>query len=501
MTDTPPGRLREIASRYGAASTSPWRWGDDGLEHSGPMQYLVLALPHAHVTQSRGADLDLIENAPTDIAYLLNLVAQLELDLSVAERNLSEVTESAVQPLRQPPADATPDRIAKLEAALEVVAAREALNSAAQRQVEALVTLAHDGWGIIAAAENFKYQLVGGHYSEPIGPQDWRNAATEWRDRFHVLVGTLPAEHAPAPIDPHAMCAHETVKLRGERDRLADEIERLRGIVRSMEADHAAQQASWQPQINELTIERDAASRQLAACRNAQTELERQLHEANEELHVLRSSDTLEAVAAHAGLRNLVMRFEVDGGGMHAYARVPVADLNTWKIVVGDQDTKRSTKRIVATTPSLMADAGIAAMCAPTPAPQAPAGKVGPRGCRGYAEADEGRFVYCDQEWPHLRVTDPDNDTGDLYDHCNVTWGVYFNQQRGELPPQAPWQGPGWTLGHVRQFVAAYPDWSDDAEVTAIVPERPREWAYDGSGLYCPPFLTALKVDDPRDFL
>lgn len=423
MTDH-TGRLREIASRYGAASTSPWRWDNDGLHHSGQMQYLVLALSHPYLTQSRSADLELIENAPADIAYLLNLVAQLELDLSRAEQQSAEIREAVTvpQPLRQfeQQIEIQPalDRAAKLEAALEVVAAREALNR---------------------------------------------------------------AELDARPQDQHTMCAAEMLKIRGEFNRAADEVERLRGIVRSMEADHAARQARWQPQINELTIERDAASRQLAACRDAQTELERQLREANEELHTLRSSDALEAVAAHAGLRDLIGRFETDGGGLYAAARVPVAALNAWRIVVGDQDTERSTKRIAMTPP--------------------PAGGA-PRYCRGYVEVDEGYFVHCDQVWPHQRVTDPEN--GQSYDHCNLTEGTYFNQRRAQVPAIADDSTEIatslWTLGHVRQFLAAYPDWADDQPVEAVLPLRPSGWAHDGSGLYQNRLL-GLTMDDPRDFL
>lgn len=502
------GRLQQIAARYGAASTSPWSWGDEGLEHSGQMQYLVLALPFAHLTQSRGADLDLIENAPADISYLLNLVAQLEVDLRRAEQEGAEIRQAVTmpQPLRQfeQQADVQPvlDRAARLEAALEVVAAREVLNAAARDHVLVLVTLAHDAWGLIANAEDFKHELVDGQ-SVPIGDEQWRQAATAWRDRFHRLA----VAHGPVRISAddqptnHDRCGERYNELLSQFNRLADELERVRDAYRHQEASHETERARWVPQIGELTTERDAANRQLVACRHAQAELERELDatrrakqenderfqlrigELDEELNVLRSSDALEAVAAHAGLRDLAGRFEVDGGGMHATARVSLADLNAWKIVVGDQDTKRSTKRVA------------------TAVAQPPTQEVGVRGCRGYTQADEDYFIYCDQEWPHLPMADPDSDTGDLYDHCNLTWGKYFNQQRGELPPQAPWQGPGWTLGHVRQFVAAYPDWSDDAPINLVVPERPRAWAHDGSGLYSPPFLVLLTVDDPRDFL
>lgn len=285
MTSVPLGRLREIAARYGAASTAPWRWGNDGLEHSGQMQHLVLALPHPYLTQSRAADLELIEHAPDDISYLLGWVAQLEHDLSVAERNLSEIQDvvTTPQPLRQfeQQVDVQPvlDRAAKLEAALEVVAAREVLNSAARDQVVPLVTLAYDAWGVIADAENFKHILVDGQ-PVPIGSQEWRDAAHRWRDRFHQLT----TASGPAPVlTSEQPTNHERYDgLVSEFNRATDEIERLRGIVRSMETDHAQQQARWQPQLDELTSERDAASRQLAACRDAQTELERQLRKVDD---------------------------------------------------------------------------------------------------------------------------------------------------------------------------------------------------------------------------
>lgn len=283
MTDLLPGRLAEIAGRCAAATSAPWQWTNYGLEHESLedgalLRRMVLALPHPHLTQARGADLEFIGNAPADISYLLTLVTQLEQDLTRAEQRLSEVTEAAVQPLRQAAdrIDIQPvlDRAAKLEAALEVVAVREALNR---------------------------------------------------------------AELDRRPAADHVMCARETVRLRAERDQLADELERARDAHRRQQASHDAIRARWQSQLDELTIERDAASRErreaeLEAARlreeNAQLEAARgeaavaqseyharmrqQVNDAHEraaklqaEVHVLTSSEALQSVAAHAVLREV----------------------------------------------------------------------------------------------------------------------------------------------------------------------------------------------------
>jgi len=282
------GDLNEIVARCEAASAAPWRWTNEGLTHSGAMQYLVLNLPHPYLSQSRAADLELIEHAPSDLRCLLELVADLRERVRYAETRLSDaanLTHKAQAAAGQLGQDLQHmvhtqpllDRAAKLEAALEVVAAREVLNSAARGRVDALIELAHTAWTIIAAAENFKHELVDG-VSRPIGPQDWRNAATEWRDRFHVLTGVLPLQHAPAAaVDPHAVCASEVVKVRGDFNRLADELERVRDVHRQQRANHDAERARWQPQIDGLTTERDAASRE-------RREAEVRAHEAQQAL-------------------------------------------------------------------------------------------------------------------------------------------------------------------------------------------------------------------------
>lgn len=64
--------------------------------------------------------------------------------------------------------------------------------------------LLHDAWTVIANAENFKHELrcesshcvEGQHVFDleapvAVGPEDWRDAATRWRDRWHATLPTV----------------------------------------------------------------------------------------------------------------------------------------------------------------------------------------------------------------------------------------------------------------------------------------------------------------------
>lgn len=526
------GRLRAIASRYGNASTPPWKWGNEGLQHSGPMRYLVLALPYAYTTEHRAADLEFIENAPDDMAFLLNLVAQLEQDLARSERRLAEVTEAAGRPGEglQQAVNVQPllDRAAALETALQVVAAREVINSMARQELAALVTLAHDAWGLIAAAENFKHNLVGGT-AEPIGPREWRNAATQWRDRFHVLTSALPAEHAPAVPDPHAMCASEVVKIRGDSNRLADELERVRDAYRQQQANHEAERARWQPQIDELTIERDAAARdrraaeveaerlreelrqleaeqtdqgvriseyhaqmrkqitdaheetakvaeELAATQRAKREnderFQLQAKELQEQLAVATASEAVGAVAAYALLREAATVLQRPAG--QDLGREQRRDLLARIGIVIGEDLQPQLPKAVTHWPP-----------AATPYGGCPASLV-----------DGGRTIWCGTPWPHQPLQSENGD----FDHGNEAEGVLWNIDRSCAPQVEPDLRHPWTLGHLRRTVDAYPDFADDAFVQATVPNRPIGWAHDGSNHYTHDLL-GLHVQDPREFL
>jgi hypothetical protein len=87
----------------------------------------------------------------------------------------------------------------------------DAMITAQQHRAATLAAgdLLHDAWGIIANAENFKATTVCAHrhcaereheivigMTEPIGDQQWRDAATAWRDRWHKYMDAVP----PAPL-------------------------------------------------------------------------------------------------------------------------------------------------------------------------------------------------------------------------------------------------------------------------------------------------------------
>jgi hypothetical protein len=72
----------------------------------------------------------------------------------------------------------------------------------------------HDAWTIIANAENFKHELrceashcvEGEHVFDleapvPVGPEDWRTAAADWRDRWHATLPKLLPTPRPATTE------------------------------------------------------------------------------------------------------------------------------------------------------------------------------------------------------------------------------------------------------------------------------------------------------------
>jgi hypothetical protein len=79
---------------------------------------------------------------------------------------------------------------------------------------KALRELLHDAWTVIANAENFKHDLrceashcvEGAHVFDmaapiPVGPEEWRDAATRWRDRWHATLPALPPTPRPATTE------------------------------------------------------------------------------------------------------------------------------------------------------------------------------------------------------------------------------------------------------------------------------------------------------------
>lgn len=82
---------------------------------------------------------------------------------------------------------------------LDMLAVPDALAQVRRSRVADLLGLAFDAAGVIASAEGFKHDLVCEHGrrcpdfdahpmselgTEPVGPQDWRDAARAWLDRF-----------------------------------------------------------------------------------------------------------------------------------------------------------------------------------------------------------------------------------------------------------------------------------------------------------------------------
>lgn len=72
----PDQRLQEIKERLAAATPGPWNvLYDDGSLHGTPEEYFVNFDAHRDSTNiEREADAEFIANAPSDIAYLLDLV-------------------------------------------------------------------------------------------------------------------------------------------------------------------------------------------------------------------------------------------------------------------------------------------------------------------------------------------------------------------------------------------------------------------------------------------
>jgi hypothetical protein len=111
----------------------------------------------------------------------------------------------------------------KLERAEDArdLAQRELRN--ARQRLSVAEDLLHDAWGVIANAENFKNTLIckvrgldcpdiQGHPVDeleavPIGPQEWRDAATTWRDRWHKFMDGNVRRRQSTPADVAEMRA------------------------------------------------------------------------------------------------------------------------------------------------------------------------------------------------------------------------------------------------------------------------------------------------------
>ena len=65
--------------------------------------------------------------------------------------------------------------------------------------------------------------------------------------------------------------------------------------------------------------------------------------------------------------------------------------------------------------------------------------------------------------------------------------------------PAEPTLGHPWAMADLRRWMRSQDHVPGDFPVSAVLPERPRNWAVDGSGMYHNDVL-ALTTYDPKDF-